>query len=83
MHIIMLETAVVGACASIMPRLPTKSCLLGRWFVRMDEGVYDRVGDQEGDESEECPSTSPAGFGHVMSFKLSGQNSLILLYRYH
>ena len=54
--------------------------------VGADEGVGDGggdgVGDGEGDESE-CPSASPAGFGHVMSFKLSGQNSLIFLYRYH
>ena len=44
--------------------------------VRADKRVQDGVGDWEGDKPR-CPSASPAGFGHVVSFKLS------VSYRYH
>ena len=45
--------------------------------LELGGGVAD--GDREGDES----SGGAAGRGHVMSFKFSGQNSLILWNKYH
>lgn len=45
--------------------------------VGLGGGVGD--GEQEGDKF----SGGADGRGHVTSFKFSGQNSLILLYRYH
>ena len=46
------------------------------------DGAGGGVGDGEGDDWV-LPSASPAGLGHVVSFRLSGQNSLILSCRYH
>ena len=45
--------------------------------VGLGGGVGDR--EREGDEA----SGGADGRGHVMSLRSSGQNSLILLYRYH
>ena len=79
-----MAMAVVEVVAVTVAAVVASAVMVVAVMVRrgVDEGVgVGGVGDgeREGDES----SDGAAGRGHVTSFKFSGQNSLILLYRYH
>ena len=51
--------------------------------VSVGEGVGDREGVGDGEWEGEGSCAGSPGWGHVVSFKWSGQNSLIFWYRYH